>query len=69
MFTSIRPPSRYSATIGRQSIHTSFSPALKPLRTRSILLAPMFCAVKLDMPLPSVVSEVITRLLSLTDAE
>ena len=31
--------------------------------------APRFCAVKLETPLPSVVSEVITRLLSLTEAE
>ena len=31
--------------------------------------APRFCAVKLETPLPSVVSEVITRVLSLTEAE
>ena len=55
--------------IGTQSANTSMSPARKPALMRSYFPAPRFCAVKLDTPLPSVVSEVVTMLFSLTDAE
>ena len=54
---------------GTHSAHTSFSPARKPDLIRSYFAAPRFCAVKFEMPLPSVVKDVITMLFSLTAAE
>ena len=66
---SLSPKKKYSAISGTDSIHTIFVPAQYPLFTLSHLPAPMFCAVKLDTPLPSVVNDVITRLFSLTPDE
>ena len=40
-----------------------------PLRIRSGLSAPIFCAVKLDMPFPMVVKQVIAKVFSLMAAE
>ena len=45
------------------------SPALKPLRTRSILPAPIFCPVKLETELLSAVNDVVANVLSFTPAE
>ena len=50
-------------------IHTNFSPARNPSLMREYISAPIFWAVKLDMPLPIVVKEVITRLFSFIAAE
>ena len=44
-------------------------PALKPAWMRSSFHAPRFWAAKLLTPLPRVVKEVVTRLLSFTAAE
>ena len=55
--------------MGIQMNQTSFSPACRPFFTLAGNPAPIFCAVKFDTPFPSVVKEVITRLLSLTAAE
>ena len=52
-----------------QSAQTNFSPARKPALMRSYFAAPRFCAVKLEIPFPSVVREVMTMLFSLTEAE
>ena len=52
-----------------QNVHTNRSPARKPARMRPIFPAPKFWAEKLEMPLPRVVSDVMTRLFSLTAAE
>ena len=63
------PNSIYAMQNGIQSVHTRRIPAWKPDLMRSNLPAPIFCAVKFDIPLPIVVNDVITRLLSLTAAE
>ena len=63
------PAKNQARKSGRQMPHVSRSPAENPARMRSIFPAPTFCAVKLEMPLPKVVSEVMTRLLSLIAAE
>ena len=69
IFTSGAPAKKYSTVSGTHSAHTRYRPARKPLRMRSGFCAPRFCAVKFEMPLPSVTSDVMTRLFSLTDAE
>ena len=50
-------------------IQTILSPALNPSRILSLLPAPRFCAVKLEIPFARVVNDVMTRLFNLTAAE
>ena len=67
--SSLLPNSRYNRQSGMHKIHTSRMAAKKPSWMRGYFLAPIFCAVKLEMPFPIVVKEVITRLFSFTAAE
>lgn len=57
-----------TAKSGRDKHQMILSPALKPSRIRSFFFAPRFCEVKVVIPLPIVVNEVITRLFSLIPA-
>ena len=52
-----------------QRHHTIFIPARKHSLIRPYLRAPRFCAEKLEIPLPIVVNDVMTRLFSFTAAE
>lgn len=60
---------RYFTRMGMHMVHTILRPALYPCRMRSVFLVPMFWATKLDIPFPSVVKDVITRLFNVTDTE
>ena len=54
-----------TSAVAREKISTERNPCL----IRSGLFAPMFCAVKLDMPFPMVVKQVMAKVLSLIAAE
>ena len=63
------PPKKKSRNTGTATLITMTTPERNPFATRSVFCAPIFCAVKLDKPFPSVVKDVIAKVLIFIPAE